>query len=128
MSTDTWDEPAKCAKFIERFTNHNLGDAEITDLKDYTRNDLEGIIQLLHGYYTQFILDNLMEARETAKCNADDVLTSMTLASTIQHDEEGDLILSDELWNLVKNSPQLLKVLTRTEISQSRAHRLRTSG
>ena len=128
MNTETWDEPVKCAKFIERFTTHNLGDAEITDLKDYTRNDLEGIIQLLHGYYTQFILDNPMETRETAKCNADDVLTSMTLASTIQHNEEGDLILSDELWNLVKNSPQLLKFLTRTEISQSRAHRLRTSG
>jgi len=119
VSTETWDEPIKCAKFIERFTTHTLGDTEITDLKDYTRNDLEGIIQLLHGYYTQFILDNPMETRETAKCNADDVLTSMTLASTIQHNEEGDLILSDELWDLVKNSPQLLKFLTRTEISQS---------
>jgi hypothetical protein len=120
VSTETWDEPVKCAKFIERFTSHTLGDAEITDLKDYTRNDLEGIIQLLHGYYTQFILDNPMEARETAKCNADDVLTSMTLASTIQKNEEGDLILSDELWDLVKNSPQLLKLLTCAEISSSR--------
>ena len=120
MSTDTWDEPVKCAKFIERFTTHTLGDTEITDLKDYTRNDLEGIIQLLHGYYTQFILDNPMETRETAKCNADDVLTSMTLASTIQKNEEGDLILSDELWDLVKNCPHLLKLLTCAEISPSR--------
>ena len=117
MSTDTWDEPFKCARFIERFTSHSLGDAEIIDLKDYTRNDLESIIQLLHGYYTHFMLNNPMEVRETAKCSADDVITSMALASSIQHNEEGELILSDELWGIVKNSPQLLKFLTCAEIS-----------
>jgi hypothetical protein len=119
VTTDTWDEPAKCARFIERFTSHTLGDAEITHLEDYTRNDLEGIIQLLHGYYTQLIQDNPTETRETTKCTADDVLTSMTLASTTHRDEQGDLILSDELWGLVKNSPQLLNLLIRTETSQS---------
>lgn len=117
MSTETWDEPVKCAKLIERFTSHTLGDAESFNLKDYTRNDLEGIIQLLHGYYTHFMLDNPIEVRETAKCSEDDVLTSMALASSIQHNEEGELILSDDLWGLVKNSPQLLKFLTCAEIS-----------
>ena len=117
MSTETWDEPVKCAKFIERFTSHTLGDAESFNLQDYTRNDLEGMIQLLHGYYTHFMLDNPMEVRETVKCSADDVLTSMDLVSAIQHNEEGELILGDELWGIVKNSPQLLTLLTRVEVS-----------
>ena len=117
MSTETFDEPEKCAKFIERFTSHTLGDAESFNLKDYTRNDLEGMIQLLHGFYTHFILDNHEEVRETVRCSADDVLTSIILASSLQHNEEGELILSDELWDIVKNSPQLLKLLTRVEVS-----------
>jgi len=114
--TETWNEPIKCAKFIERFTSHILGDVEISHLKDYTRNDLEGIIQLLHGYYTHFMLDSPVEVREKAKCVAEDVLTSMTFASSIQY-KDGEIILSDDLWYLVKNSPQFLKFLLRAETS-----------
>lgn len=116
MITETWNEPIKCAKFIERFTSHILGDFEISHLKDYTRNDLEGIIQLLHGFYTHFMLDNSIEVREKAKCYAEDVLTSMTLASSIQY-KDGEIILSDDLWDLVKNSPQFLKFLICAEKS-----------
>jgi hypothetical protein len=51
------------------------------------------------------------------KCNADDVLISIALSSTIQYNDYGGLILSDELWGIVKNSPQLLKILTCVETS-----------
>ena len=117
VSAETWDEPVKCANFIERFTSHNLSDVERFNLKDYSRNDLEGIIELLHGLYTHFMLDNPIELRENMKCSVDEVLMSMALASCMQHNEEGELILSDELWGIVKHSPQLLKMLLRFEIS-----------
>ena len=117
MISETWDKPVKCAEFIERFTSHILGDAERFNLKDYTRSDLEGIIQLLHGFYTYFMQDNHIEVRETVKCSAYDVLTSMALVSSIQHNEEGELILSDELWDIVRKSPQLLKLLTCAAVS-----------
>jgi hypothetical protein len=121
VSIETWDEPAKCARFIEIFTSHTLGDAESFNLEDYTRNDLEGMIQLLHGFYTHFMLDNPIEVRENMKCRADDVLTSMALASSIQYNDDGEVILSDELWNIVKNSPILLKLLTCVETSYENA-------
>ena len=117
MSSETWDEPIKCAKLIEIFTSHNLSDVERFNLKDYTRNDLEGIIELLHGLYTQFMLDNPVDLREDMKCSSDDVLMSMALASCIKHNEEGELILSDELWGIVKQYPQLLKMILRFEMS-----------
>ena len=117
MSTESWDEPVKCAKLIERFTSHNLSDAVSFNLKDYSRNDLEGIIQMLHGFYTSFMLDNSVEVLENIKCSVDDVLTSISLASSIHPNEEGELILSDELWGIVKHSPQLLKLLMRVEVS-----------
>lgn len=117
VSAETWDEPVKCAKLIERFTSHNLRDVERFNLKDYSRNDLEGIIEMLHGLYTHFMLDNPVELRENMKCSVDDVLMSMALASCLQDNEEGELILSDELWDFVKNSPQLLKMLLRFETS-----------
>ena len=120
VSIETWDEPVKCAKFIERFTSHNLDDAQYFNLNNYTRKDLEGIIQLLHGFYTHFILDNPKEVRETVKCRADDVLASMALISSIKFNEKGELVLSDEVWNVVKKSPHLLKLLLRAEVSKGK--------
>lgn len=120
LSIKTWDDPVKCAKFIERFTSHNLGDARYFNLKDYTRKDLEGIIHLLHGFYTHFILDNSKKVRETVKCRADDVLASMALVSSIKINEDGELLLSDEVWDIVKKSPHLLKLLLRAEASNGK--------
>ena len=117
MSTENWDDPAKCAKFIERFTSHNLHDVECFKLDEFTRKDLEGIIQLLHGYYTHFIIDSAREVRESLRCNGEDVLNVMMIASEIDIDENGEIILSDELWELVKKSPILLKLLISAQIS-----------
>lgn len=75
------------------------------------------MIQLLHGFDTHFILDNPNEIRETMKCNADDVVTSMALASSIEYHTDGEIILNDELWNIVKESSHLLKLLTFAETS-----------
>jgi hypothetical protein len=116
MSAESWDEPVKCAEFIERFTSHNLSDVDSFNLRDYSRNDLEGIIELLHGLYTHFMLDNTVEFRADMKCPVEDVLLSMAIASSMQENEDGELILSDEVWDIVKNSPQLLTMLLRYEI------------
>jgi hypothetical protein len=115
VSAETWDEPVKCAEFIARFSSHNLSDVDSFNLRDYSRNDLEGIIELLHGLYTHFMLDNPVELRENLKCCAEDVLLSMALASSMENNEDGELILSDEVWDIVKKSPQLLKMLLRFE-------------
>ena len=115
MSNEIWDEPVKCAEFIVRFSSHTLSDVDSFNLKDYSRNDLEGIIELLHGLYTHFMLDNPVELRENIKCCVEDVLLSMAIASSMQANEDGELILSEEVWDIVKNSPQLLKMLLRFE-------------
>jgi hypothetical protein len=114
VGTETWDDPLKCAKFIERFTSHTLDDAECFNLRDYTRNDLEGMIQLLHGYYTHFMLESPAHVRKDMECRAVDVLTSMSLVSSMQIDEKGEIILNDELWEIAKNSPHLLRFLACT--------------
>lgn len=113
--SETWDEPVKCAEFVERFTSHNLSDVDSFNLRDYSRSDLEGIVELLHGLYTHFMLDNPVELREDIKCCVEDVLLSMAIASSMQDNEDGELILSDEVWDIVKNSPQLLTMLLRYE-------------
>ena len=115
LSAETWDEPVKCAEFIERFTSHNLSDVDSFNLRDYSRNDLEGIVELLHGLYTHFMLDNPVKLRENMKCSVEDVLLSMAIASSMQDNDGGELILSDEVWDIVKNSPQLLTMLLRYE-------------
>ena len=115
VSAETWDEPVKCAEFIERFTSHNLRDVDSFNFKDYSRNDLEGIIELLHGLYTHFMLDNSVELRENMKCCVEDVLLSMAIASSMEDNEDGEVILSDEVWDIVKTSPKLLKMLLRFE-------------
>ena len=115
VSAETWDEPVKCAEFIERFTSHNLRDVDSFNFKDYSRNDLEGIIELLHGLYTHFMLDNSVELRENMKCCVEDVLLSMAIASSMSDNEDGEVILSDEVWDIVKTSPKLLKMLLRFE-------------
>ena len=117
MSTENWDDPAKCANFIERFTSHNLHDVECFKLDGFTRKDLEGIIQLLHGYYTYFIENSAREVRESLRCNGEDVLKGMMIASEIDIDENGEIVLGDELWELVKKSPILLKRLISAQIS-----------
>ena len=101
MRSETWDEPVKCAKFIEKFTSHNIRDAESFNLREYSRNDLEGIIQLLHGFYTYFMIDSPDTVREKMKCSVNDVVNGMLLASSIGQNEEGELVLSDELWDIV---------------------------
>ena len=115
VSAETWDEPVKCAEFIERFTSHNLRDVDSFNLRDYSRNDLEGIIELLHGLYTHFMLDNPVELRENMKCCVEDVMLSMAIASSMSDNEDGEVILSDEVWDIVKTSPKLLKMLLRFE-------------
>jgi hypothetical protein len=117
LETEDWDDPLKCANFIERFTSHNLHDVEFFKLEEFTRKDLEGIIQLLHGYYTHFIVNSAFEVRESLRCNGEDVLEGMMIASEIDIDENGEIILSDELWELVKKSPTLLKLLISAQIS-----------
>ena len=47
--SETWDEPVKCAEFVERFTSHNLSDVDSFNLRDYSRSDLEGIVELLRA-------------------------------------------------------------------------------
>lgn len=105
----SWDEPVKCARFIERFTAHCLNDVQWFDLKSFSRNDLESIIRLLHGYYTCFVLDSPNEIREDLTCSAEDVLKGMTMASSIRNSEDGEMILGDELWELIRRDPFVLK-------------------
>lgn len=124
VSVEVWDEPVKCAKFIEKFTSYNLSDAESFNLRDYSRNDLEGIIQLLHGFYSYFMLENPMEIRETTKCCVNEVLMSMALASSIHDNQDGEIIINDELWGIIKNNPHLLNFLTFIETTLKRRSRI----
>ena len=117
MSAENWDDPAKCANFIERFTSHNLHDVGCFKLDEFKRKDLEGIIQLLHGYYTYFIIESARELRESLRCNGEDVLKVMMISPEIDIDENGEIVLDDELWELVKKSPTLLKRLISAQIS-----------
>ena len=117
MKTENWDDLEKCADFIERFTSHNIHDAERFNLEEFSRKDLEGIIHLLHGYYTHYFVNSSSEVRETLRCNSEDVLEGMMISSEIDIDENGEIILGDELWELVKKSPTLLKQLISTQMS-----------
>ena len=119
MADESWDDPVKCAKFIEIFTSHIISDVRWFDLKGFSRNDLERIIQLLHGYYSHFVSDCPQEIREDLMCSAEDVLKSIAMASSISESEDGEMILSDELWEIVRKNPILLKYFT-SHVQESR--------
>ena len=119
MADESWDDPVKCAEFIEIFTSHIISDVRWFDLTGFSRNDLERIIQLLHGYYSHFVSDCPPEIREDLMCSAEDVLKSIAMASSISESEDGEMILSDELWEIVRKNPILLKYFTnRTQESK----------
>lgn len=128
MDGKWWDEPVRCAKFIERFTAHIPNDLRSFDLKDFSRRDLEGIIQLLHGYYTHFLLDSPPELREALRCSAEDVLRGMAMASSIVDGDDGEIILPDELWEMVREDPVLFRYFADLQdrlMKDSRAERRR---
>jgi hypothetical protein len=108
-----WDDPVRCAKLVECFTSHNLDDVMQMDLGHLSRRDLESVIQLLHGYYTQFVMDSPPDVREALRCSCEDVLSSMMIASTMSRYEDGELVLEEEVWEIVRRSPQLLRYLVR---------------
>jgi len=106
-----WDDPVRCAKLVECFTSHNLDDITQMDLGRLTRRDLEAVLQLLHGYYTQFVLDSPPDVREALRCSYEDVLSSMAIASAMSRGEEGETLEGE--WEMVRRSPQLLRYLVR---------------
>jgi hypothetical protein len=105
-----WDDPVRCARLVECFTSHNLDDVTQMDLGGLTRRDLEGVVQLLHGYYTQFVLDSPSDVRDALRCSYEDVLSSMAIASKISSHDNGDGLV-EEAWEIVLRSPQLLRYL-----------------
>ena len=109
MDSSSWDDPRRCAKFIERFTSHDLKDGCRLDLGTFSRKDLEGIVQLLYGYYTAVVLDSPPEVREALRCTAEDVMRAMSMASRIGRTDSGEILLDDELWDLTRRSPVLLR-------------------
>jgi hypothetical protein len=117
LRNNTWDNPLKCAEIIEYFTSHTLDCSGLNELKKLTRKDLEGIIHLLYGYYTHFAIESPQEIREALRCSAEDVIESMRIASKIDLDENGEIRIDDETWNIVKGSPQLLRYFVREHSS-----------
>ncbi|MGD2142768.1 MAG: hypothetical protein PVH79_04735 [Candidatus Bathyarchaeota archaeon] len=108
---DRWDDPVRCAEFIEYFTSHDLEGTRGPDLEGLTRSDLEGIIRLLHGYYTHFAMESPPEVKESLRCSVQDVMEGMSIASGIEVDDEGKIVLNEEAWRVVKESPFLLRLL-----------------
>ena len=113
MDEAPWDDPVRCAKLVECFTSHNIDDVMRMDLCRLTRRDLEGVLQLLHGYYTQFVLDSPPDVREALRCSCEDVLRSMAIASAMSRGEEGET--QEGEWEMVRRSPQLLRYLVRDD-------------
>ena len=109
MDNGSWDDPCGCAKFIERFTSHDLRDGCLRDLGAFSRRDLEGILRLLYGYYTAFVLDSPQEVGEALRCSAEDVIEAMAMASRIGRTDSGEVLLDDELWDLTRRNPVLLR-------------------
>jgi hypothetical protein len=109
LDNGSWDDPRGCAKFIERFTSHDLRDGCLLDLGAFSRRDLEGIVRLLYGYYTAFVLDSPPEVGEALRCSAEDVIEAMAMASRIGRTDSGEVLLDDELWDLTRRNPVLLR-------------------
>lgn len=105
-----WDQPLKCAKFIDKFTAYNLKDSMEFNLDEYTRNDLEGIIHFLHGFNSQFIREN-SEFQEYLHCNFNEILEAMSLAESFFFDESGELCVDERLWKRIKDNPHFTQVL-----------------
>ena len=80
------------------------------NLNKYTRNDLEGIIHLLHGFYSQFVCEN-PELQEYLSCNFIEVLEAMSFAESLFFDESGELCIDEKLWKRVKDNPHFTQVL-----------------
>ncbi len=109
MDNGSWDDPWRCAKFIERFTSHDLRNGFPLDLGTFSRRDLEGIVRLLYGYYTAFVLDSPPEVGEVLRCSAENVIEAMGMASRMGRTDSGEVLLDDELWDLTRRNPVLLR-------------------
>ena len=105
-----WEQPFKCAKLVDRLTSQNIEDSKHLNLNEYTRKDLEGIIHLLHGYYTQFVHDH-NEFREILHCNYVEVLEAMSLAESLYIDENGEPNIDEASWNRIKDNPHITQFL-----------------
>jgi hypothetical protein len=79
-------------------------------LNEYTRKDLEGIIHLLHGFFSQFVSEH-NGLQEYLHCNFIEVMEAMSLAESFFFDESGELCMDEESWNRVKDNPHLTQVL-----------------
>ena len=109
LDNGSWDDPVECAKFIERFTSHDLRHGGLLDLGAFSRRDLEGIVRLLFGYYSAFVLDSPPEVGEALRCSAEDVIEAMDIASKVGCTDSGEVLLDDELWDLTRRNPALLR-------------------
>ncbi|MCW4020258.1 MAG: hypothetical protein NWF14_03395 [Candidatus Bathyarchaeota archaeon] len=116
MDEKSWDDPRRCAKFIERFTSHDLVNGSWLELGSFSRKDLEGIVQLLYGYYTAVVLDSPPELGDALRCTAEDVMRAMSMASWIGRSDSGEIVLDDELWDLTRRSPVLLRYFIELQV------------
>jgi hypothetical protein len=105
-----WDQPLKCAKFIDKFTSHNLKDSTEFNLQEYTRNDLERIIHLLHGFYTQFVHED-PALQEYLHCNFLEVLEAMSLTESFFLNASGELCIDKVSWRHIIENPHLIQTL-----------------
>lgn len=80
------------------------------NLNEYTRKDLEGIIHLLHGFFSQFVSEN-KGFQEYLHCNFNEVLEAISLAESLFFDESGELCMEEMSWKRVKDNPRLTQVL-----------------
>ena len=79
-------------------------------LDDFTRNDLEGIIYLLHGFYSQFVSENL-GLQKALHCDSEEVIEAISLVDSLTINDIGELIVDEETWKSVKNDPLLIQAL-----------------
>ena len=98
----------KCAFFIKKFTSHDLRDSHEFNLHEFSRRDLEGIINFLHGYYSMSINNN-SELKKKIKISAKEVLEASKLVDCFYVNDLGDVCVKDELWIQVKENPDLLQ-------------------
>ena len=101
-----WDRPIECAKFIDKFTKYNLKDSTDFNLDEVTRKDLIGILQLLHGFISQFIAEN-QDYGEALRCNFYEVIQAIALAESLYIDTSGALSTDEQSRKLVKDNPYL---------------------
>jgi hypothetical protein len=79
-------------------------------LNEFSRKDLEGIIHLLHGFFSQFVSEN-KEFQGYLHCNFIEILEAMSLAESLFFDEYGELCMDEISWKRVKDNPRLPQVL-----------------